>query len=128
MSLKPNKSKGPLIGGIVTGVVVLGLAGYFGLKAFAPSAPSLPVETYLANARGLAGNRYAVQARIERQLDTRAGAGRIILARDTVSGRPVPFLDAGKVLSFNPEPGQLYALTVQVALDGLLELTEARKL
>jgi hypothetical protein len=123
-----SKSKGPLIGGAVAGVVVLGLAGFFGWKAFAPSAPALPVETYLANARGLAGNRYAVQARIERQLDTRAGAGRIILARDTVSGRPVPFLDAGKVLNFNPEPGQLYALTVQVALDGLLELTEARKL
>ena len=128
MNQKTSKSKGPLIGGAVAGVVALGLAGFFGFKAFAPSAPALPVETYLANARGLAGNRYAVQARIERQLDTRAGAGRIILARDTVSGRPVPFLDAGKVLNFNPEPGQLYALTVQVALDGLLELTEARKL
>jgi hypothetical protein len=128
MNQTSRKSKGPLIGGILAGVVVLGLAGFFGLKAFAPSAPALPVEIYLANARGLAGNRYAVKARIERQLDTRVGAGRIILARDTVSGRPVPFLDAGKVLNFNPEPGQLYALTVQVALDGLLELTEARKL
>jgi hypothetical protein len=128
MISKTSKSKAPLIGGVAAGVVALGLAAFFGWKAFSPSAPVLPVESYLANARGLAGNRYAVHARIERQLDTRAGAGRIILARDTASGRPLPFLDAGKVQAFNPEPGQLYALTVQVALDGLLELMEARKL
>ena len=128
MCSQTTKSKGPLIGGVVAGVVVLGLAVFLGAKAFAPSAASLPVETYLANARGLAGNHYAVQARIDRQIDNRPGVGRVILARDTVSGRPIPFLDAGKVKAFNPEPGQLYALTVQVALDGLLELTEARKL
>ncbi|MDD5037666.1 MAG: hypothetical protein PHE55_23295 [Methylococcaceae bacterium] len=128
MTQKP-KSKGPLVtGGIVTGVVVLGLAGFFAWKAVAPSAAQLPVTTYLANARGLAGNRYAFQARIERQIDNRPGVGRIILARETSTGSPVPFLDGGKALSFNPEPGQLYKLTVQVALDGLLELTDARKL
>lgn len=123
-----TKSKGPLIGGVVAGVVALALAGFFGWKALAPSAPVLPMEIYLANARGLAGNRYAFQARIERQIDNRAGVGRIILARDTASGRPVPFLDGGSTQAFNPEPGQLYMLTVNVALDGLLELTEARKL
>lgn len=123
-----SKSKGLLIGGAVAGVVLLGLAGFFGWKAFAPSAPTLPVETYLANARGLAGNRYAFQARIEHQIDNRPGVGRIILARDTASGRSVPFLDGGSAQSFNPEPGQLYTLTVKVALDGLLELTDARKL
>jgi hypothetical protein len=128
MSSQTRKSKGPLVGGVVAGVIVLGLSVFFGAKAFAPSAANLPVETYLANARGLAGNRYAVQARIDRQIDNRTGVGRVILARDTVSGRPIPFLDSGKVQAFNPEPGQLYALTVQVAPDGLLELTEARKL
>ena len=126
--MKQKTNKGPLIGGVLAGVVVLGLAGFFGWHAFMPSAPKLPIETYLANARGLAGNRYEFSARIERQLDTKAGAGRIILARDTVSGRPVPFLDGGKVQAFNPEPGQLYTLTVLVATDGLMELTEARKL
>jgi hypothetical protein len=40
----------------------------------------------------------------------------------------VPFLDGGKVAAFNPEPGQLYTLTELVAMDGLMELTEARKL
>lgn len=128
MSSKPNKSKGPLIGGIAVGVIVLGLAGLFGWKAIGPSAPTLPVTTYLDNARGLSGNRYELQARIERQLDNKAGTGRIILARDTVSGRPVPFLDGGMAINFNPEPGQLYSLSVQVAADGLLELTAARKL
>lgn len=128
MSEKSTKSKGPLVGGIVAGVVVLGLAGVFGWKVFTPSAPTLPMDTYLANARGLAGNRYVFQARIERQIDNRSGVGRIILARETVSERPVPFLDGGSAQAFNPEPGQLYALTVKVALDGLLELTEARKL
>ena len=122
------KNKGPLIGGITGGVIALGLAGFFGWKAMAPSAPQLPVTTYLANARGLAGNRYEFHARIERQIDNRSGVGRIILARDTATNSPVPFLDGGRAVSFNPEPGQLYKLTVQVAADGLLELAEARKL
>jgi len=108
-------------------ILVVGVA-FFGWQTWGRGHPRLPVDTYVSSARGLAGNRYELQGRIERQLETRAGVGRIILARDTVSGRPVPFLDAGKSLNFNPEPGQLYALTVQVALDGLLELTEARKL
>lgn len=123
-----SKSKGPIIGGILAGVAILALAGFFGWKAIAPSAPRLPVTAYLANARGLAGNRYEFQARIERQMDNRSGVGRIILSRDTATNSPVPFLDSGRAVSFNPEPGQLYKLTVQVAADGLLELTEARKL
>ena len=127
MNSEPNKSKGLVIGGIVAGVLVLGFVGFFGWAAIAPSAPRLPVESYLANARGLSGNRYEVQVRIERQLGARAGAGRILLARDPASGRSVTFLDGGKVLNFNPEPGQLYTLTVLVAMDGLLELLDARK-
>lgn len=123
-----STSKLPLVGGVLAGVVALGLVGFFGWKALAPSAPVLPVETYLANARALAGNRYAFQARIERQIENRADVGRLILARDTASGRPLPFLDGGSAQGFNPEPGQLYKITVKVALDGLLELTDARKL
>ena len=123
-----TKKIGSLMGGVVAGVIVLGLVGVFGRRAFAPPAPVLPIETYLANARGLAGNCYAFQARIERQIDNRPGVGRIILVRDTASGRPIPFLDGSNAQAFSPEPGQLYTLTVKVALDGLLELTEARKL
>lgn len=128
MTTHRTKKNGPLVAGIAAGVAVLGLGGFLAWKTLAPSAAQLPVATYVANARGLAGNRYAFKARIERQIDNRAGVGRIILARDTATGHPVPFLDGGKAQAFNPEPGQLYALTVLVAPDGLLELTEARKL
>ena len=128
MSKQTQSSKLPLIGGVLGGTLLLGGIAFFGWHAVGTREPKLPAEAYVSNARGLAGNRYELQARIERQLEMRQGVGRIILARDTASEKLVPFLDEGKAQNFNPEPGQLYALTVQVESDGLLSLTGFRKL
>jgi hypothetical protein len=109
-------------------VLLLAGAGFFAWRAFTPPLPPLPVETYVTHARGLAGNRYELRARIEKQIDVMSGAGRIILARDIPTHRALPFLDAGKCPGFYPEPGQLYSLSVDVDADGILNLTGFRKL
>ncbi|AHF94971.1 hypothetical protein OPIT5_00110 (plasmid) [Opitutaceae bacterium TAV5] len=110
------------------GILLLVAICFFAWHAFAPSLPPLPVETYVSRARGLAGNRYELRGRIERQLEAMPDGGRIILVRDLATHRALPFLDAGKSPGFYPEPGQLYALSVEVDTDGILNLTGFRKL
>ncbi|MDR1283368.1 MAG: hypothetical protein LBK99_21495 [Opitutaceae bacterium] len=113
---------------VIASLLLLVGAGFFVWRAIVPSLPPLPVETYIAHARGLAGNRYELRGRIEKQLEAMSGAGRIILVRDLPTHRALPFLDSGKCPGFYPEPGQLYALSVEVDADGFLNLTAFRKL
>lgn len=103
-------------------------AAFFAWRTFSPKLAPLPVETYASHARGLAGNRYELRGRIENQLESMPGVGRIILARELTSNRALPFIDSGKCAGFYPEPGQLYALSVEVDNDGLLNLIAFRKL
>jgi len=89
---------------------------------------ALPVAEYREAPRNFAGNRYALDARVEELLGYRESVGRVFLVRETDSGDPLALFVDPEFEDFSPSPGQVFRFEISVAGDGLLGMDGFRKL
>lgn len=109
--------------GVVLILVIIGLM----LTRLADRGEPLPGAAYTETPGNFSGNRYTLDARIERQLGFREGVGRMILTRSTSDDRPIPLFAAASLDAFSPNPGQLYRFRVRVDGDGILNVESYEK-
>ncbi|MGJ3244136.1 MAG: hypothetical protein ACFE0O_14420 [Opitutales bacterium] len=118
--------KGLLLGGGGLAVALLMVTGLL-LHHLADRGESLPAEAYAEAPSNFSGNRYVLDARIERQLGFREGVGRLILTRGTAGDRPLPLYADASLDAFSPNPGQLYRFRVRVDGHGILNIESYEK-
>lgn len=93
------------------------------------SGEPLPVAAYLESPDNLQGNRYALSAEIDAQLEWREGVGRLLSVRplDGPADARLPVFIADS-LQANLMIAQRYRLELTVRRGGLLYVTALRKL
>lgn len=115
--------------GAVFGLAVLILVTVVLVRSqMASGRSALPVSEYREAPRNFAGNRYALDARVEELLGFRESVGRVFLVRGTDNGSPLALFVDPKFEDFTPLPGQAYRFEISVAGDGLLGMDGFRKL
>lgn len=117
----------PLVGAVL-GLAVLLLVGIVVFRSVTGSGLEPLPESALANSpKNFSGNRYLLEARIDRQLGFEEEVGRMILVASVASGVPIPLFVPAKMDTFSPSPGQVYRFALRVDGEGVLNVENYTK-
>lgn len=126
ISFKSMKAKKLLF--LFAFMLVLAIAGFWGYKNWImPEAlEPFPVDSFLRTPMNFEGNRYTLNAEIDRQLKNEEGFGRLIVVREKNGDLPlVVFIP--KENNANINIGQRYMLNVTIKSGGSVYVDEMRK-
>lgn len=115
---------------LISLICLVGIA-FFGLKSLKNlnSSPSneLPVAQYINAPKTFAGNTYSLTAQIDSQLAYDENSGRIIKVK-TDDNSELPIFAPITLANFNPMVGQRYKFSIKIGGDGILTITNFKKI
>ncbi len=134
-SKRSNQKKGVLILGIVILTLILAGVLYF---LFKPgnninstnkniNYGDFPVNAFMTDPASFSGNHYQAIMRVESQLVSKSGKGRLFVVKEKESNNPLPIFVPDNLDQFNFEKGQLLQLQFFIKDGGLIYVESIKK-
>jgi hypothetical protein len=124
-----QKRKNFIVVGVVVLLAITVLVGVVLLRNWKGGGyEKLPINQFMDSPRSYAGNTYAYEGHIDKQVGYSDSVGRVLLTQDSGRNVTVPIFVSNEITGFNPSVGQLYRFVLFVDADGCLSVKSFKKL